>query len=124
MLKSLCSEDYLSIADQLMSEREQGQFPPFRHMAIFRAEADTMQNSLELLDAIKPSTTGPGIETWGPLPALIARRADRHRAQLVLLSSHRGRLNAVLSGICQHLDQQKLPPKVKWMVDVDPLEIG
>ncbi|MCG7201340.1 primosomal protein N' [Marinobacter pelagius] len=124
LLKSLCSEDYLSIADQLMSEREQGQFPPFRHMAIFRAEADTMQNSLELLDAIKPSATGPGIETWGPLPALIARRADRHRAQLVLLSSHRGRLNAVLSGICQHLDQQRLPPKVKWMVDVDPLEIG
>ncbi|SFN43657.1 replication restart DNA helicase PriA [Marinobacter pelagius] len=124
LLKSLCTENYLSIADQLMAEREQGQFPPFRHMAIFRAEADTMQNSLELLDAIKPSASGPGIETWGPLPALIARRADRHRAQLVLLSNQRGRLNAVLAGICQHLDQQKLPPKVKWMVDVDPLEIG
>ncbi|MBD3639383.1 MAG: primosomal protein N', partial [Marinobacter sp.] len=116
LLKSLCTENYLSIADQLMAEREQGQFPPFRHMAIFRAEADTMQSSLELLDAIKPSAAGPGIETWGPLPALIARRADRHRAQLVLLSSQRGRLNAVLAGICQHLDQQKLPPKVKWMV--------
>lgn len=124
LLKSLCTENYLSIADQLMAEREQGQFPPFRHMAIFRAEADTMQNSLELLDAIKPSTSVPGIETWGPLPALIARRADRHRAQLVLLSSQRSRLNAVLAGICQHLDQQRLPPKVKWMVDVDPLEIG
>lgn len=124
LLKSLCTENYLSIADQLMAEREQGQFPPFRHMAIFRAEADTMQSSLELLDAIKPSASGPGIETWGPLPALIARRADRHRAQLVLLSNQRGRLNAVLAGICQHLDQQKLPPKVKWMVDVDPLEIG
>lgn len=124
LLKSLCREDYLSIADQLMSEREQGQFPPFRHMAIFRAEADTMQGSLELLDAIKPSASAPGIETWGPLPALIARRADRHRAQLILLSSQRSWLNAVLAGICQHLDQQKLPPKVKWMVDVDPLEIG
>ncbi len=124
LLKSLCTENYLSIADQLMAEREQGQFPPFRHMAIFRAESDTMQNSLELLDAIKPSASGPGIEIWGPLPALIARRADRHRAQLVLLSSQRGRLNAVLAGICQHLDQQKLPPKVKWMVDVDPMEIG
>ncbi|MGF2736594.1 primosomal protein N' [Marinobacter sp. DUT-1] len=124
LLKSLCTENYLSIADQLMAEREQGQFPPFRHMAIFRAEAGTMQSSLELLDAIKPSASGPGIETWGPLPALIARRADRHRAQLILLSSQRGRLNAVLAGICQHLDQQKLPPKVKWMVDVDPMEIG
>ncbi|MDY6816263.1 MAG: primosomal protein N' [Pseudomonadota bacterium] len=124
LLKSLCTENYLSIADQLMAEREQDQFPPFRHMAIFRAEADTMHNSLELLDAIKPSASGPGIETWGPLPALIARRADRHRAQLILLSSQRGRLNAVIAGICQHLDQQKLPSKVKWMVDVDPMEIG
>jgi len=124
LLKSLCTENYLSIADQLMSEREQGQFPPFRHMAIFRAEADTMQGSLELLDAINPLASAPGIEVWGPLPALIARRADRHRAQLVLLSNQRGRLNAALSGICQYLDQQKLPPRVKWMVDVDPQEIG
>lgn len=124
LLKSLCNDHYLKIADQLLAEREANRFPPFRHMAIFRAEADTMQASLELLDSIKPLAQRPGIETWGPLPAMIARRADRHRAQLILLSEHRGRLNTTLSAICQALDQRKLSARLRWMIDVDPQETG
>ncbi|EON90659.1 primosome assembly protein PriA [Marinobacter lipolyticus SM19] len=124
ILKSLRQGHYLTLADQLLTEREAGGFPPFRAMAIFRAEADTMAKSLELLDRIKPQASVPGIETWGPLPAMIARRADRHRAQLVLCCDNRKRLNHVLSHLCQNLDQQKLPSGVKWMIDVDPQETG
>lgn len=124
LLRALCSDAYLDIADRLLAEREQGLFPPFRHMAIVRAEADTMARSLALLDQLKPLVPAGNVECWGPLPALIARRADRHRAQLVLLSHQRGHLNAALSGLCQHLDQQRLPSAVRWMVDVDPQETG
>lgn len=124
LLKTLCEGHYLDIADQLLSERDEGQFPPFRAMAIFRAEADTMEKSLQVLDVIKPLTNAPGIETWGPLPAMIARRADKHRAQLVLNARNRKRLNTLLTGICQELDRRKLPSGVKWMIDVDPQETG
>ncbi len=124
LLKTLCEGRYLDIADQLLAERESGQFPPFRAMAIFRAEADTMEKALQLLDQIKPMAQTTGVEVWGPLPALIARRADRYRAQLVLNSDNRKRLNHVLKGICTHLDQQRLPGNVKWMIDVDPQETG
>jgi primosomal protein N' (replication factor Y) len=112
------------MADQLLSERETGQFPPYRAMAIFRAEADTMEQSLTLLDQIRTMIRAAGIETWGPLPALIARRADRHRAQLILVSHNRKHLNHRLTQICLHLDQQKQPAGVKWMIDVDPRETG
>lgn len=124
LLKTLCEGRYLYIADQLLSERAEGQFPPFRAMAIFRAEADTMEKSLQVLDVIKPLTNAPGVETWGPLPAMIARRADKHRAQLILNARNRKRLNTLLTGICQDLDQRKLPTGVKWMIDVDPQETG
>lgn len=124
LLRTLCEGRYLDIADQLLKEREEGQFPPFRAMAIFRAEADTMEKSLQVLDTIKPLTNAAGIETWGPLPAMIARRADKHRAQLVLNARNRKKLNHLLSGICQELDQRKLPAAVKWMIDVDPQETG
>lgn len=124
LLKTLCDGQYLDIADQLLKEREEGQFPPFRAMAIFRAEGDTMEKSLQLLDAIKPLTYSAGIETWGPLPAMIARRADKHRAQLILIARNRKKLNRLLTGICQELDQRKLPAGVKWMIDVDPQETG
>jgi replication restart DNA helicase PriA len=124
LLKSLCQANYAILADQLLAERQTGAFPPFRAMAILRAEADTMQASLQLLDTIKPMTAVSSIETWGPLPAVIARKADRHRAQLILVSDSRRRLSHLLSHICQHLDQSKLPASTKWIVDVDPQETG
>lgn len=124
LLRSLCNGRYLNMADQLLDEREGGQLPPFRAMAIFRAEADTMEHSLQVLDRIKPLANVPGIETWGPLPALIARRADRHRAQLVLNASNRRHLNKLLSSICQTLEQHRTTKGAKWMIDVDPQETG
>ncbi|WP_303291781.1 primosomal protein N' [Marinobacter sp. SS5-14b] len=124
LLTALCNGDYTAIADQLLAERESGQLPPFRAMAILRAEADTMQSSLQLLDTLNPMTKVPGVETWGPLPAVIARKADRHRAQLVLVSDSRKHLNHLLTGLCQHLDQTKLSGSTKWVVDVDPQETG
>ena len=124
LLQTLCKGQYLDMADQLLAERETGQFPPFRAMAIFRAEADTMEQGLQLLDSIKPLAQAPGIDVWGPLPALIARRADRHRSQLILNADNRKRLNVLLKDICNQLDQRKLQGNVKWMIDVDPQETG
>jgi primosomal protein N' (replication factor Y) len=112
------------MADQLLAEREAGLLPPFRAMAIFRAEADTMEQSLQILDSIKRLANAPGVEVWGPLPALIARRADRHRAQLILNTDRRKHLNSLLSRICQTLEQQRIPKGAKWMIDVDPQETG
>jgi len=108
----------------LLAERETGQLPPYRAMAILRAESDIMSTSLKLLDDIKSKASGSGIESWGPLPALIARRADRHRAQLIMVSNNRVRLNRQLAALCQDLDRMKLPADVKWAIDVDPLETG
>lgn len=124
LLRTLCNGHYLEMADQLLEERETGQFPPFRAMAIFRAEADTMEQSLQILDSIKPLANKPGIEVWGPLPALIARRADRHRAQLVLNTDNRRRLNKLLTNVCQTLEQKRFQKGAKWMIDVDPQETG
>jgi len=124
LLRTLCTGRYGDMAEQLLAEREGGQLPPYRAMAIFRAEADTMEKSLQILDTIKPLAQAPGLEIWGPLPALIARRADRYRAQLVLNADNRKRLNKTLAAVCQHLDQQKQPSGSRWMIDVDPQETG
>ncbi|QSP96082.1 primosomal protein N' [Marinobacter salinisoli] len=124
LLKGLCRGNYLHIADQLLAERESGQLPPFRAMAILRAENSTMEQSLKLLDTIKPMAQQPGIETWGPLPALIARRADRHRAQLIINAGNRKLLNHLLRQMCYELEQTTPRNHTRWMIDVDPLETG
>ena len=124
LLRSLAEGYYLPVADQLLAERETGQLPPYRAMAIFRAEAETMEKSLQLLDTIKSLALSEKVEIWGPLPALIARRADRHRAQLVLLCSNRKYLNRCLARVCELLDQNKQSAGLKWVIDVDPQETG
>ncbi|MDX1561212.1 MAG: primosomal protein N', partial [Marinobacter sp.] len=124
LLGALSLGNYLPIAHRLLAERETSLLPPYRAMAIFRAEAGTMEASLKLLDNIKSEASHRDIESWGPLPAIIARRADRHRAQLVLVSKSRSRLNRQLAALCQGLDLMTLPRDTKWAIDVDPFETG
>ncbi|MBS3804834.1 MAG: primosomal protein N', partial [Oleiphilaceae bacterium] len=93
LLLALSKGHYLPLAEQLLEERAGGGgFPPFRAMALVRAEALTMAESLSFLDSAKAQLDDPAVELWGPLPAVMARRADRHRAQLVLVSKSRSRL--------------------------------
>ena len=93
-----------------------------------------MGESLAFLDGVKqviqlqPQQATPqtdtGIETWGPLPAVIARRADRHRAHLVFVADQRRTLQRVLGPLCQQLETQRQPRGLKWQIDIDPLETG
>ncbi|WP_166258982.1 primosomal protein N' [Marinobacter salicampi] len=122
MMSSMSKGNYLPLADQLLQEREASLFPPFRAMAMVRAEAPSMADSLAFLDAAKTQVTEPAIEVWGPLPAVMARRADRHRAQLVLVCHSRSRLNRALGQLCESLDSQRQSKSLRWQVDVDPVE--
>lgn len=124
LLNQLCNGNYPDIADLILRERESVQLPPYRSMALLRAEAATMEESLAFLDDAKRYIQASPLEIWGPLPAVIARRADRHRAQLMLLCDRRGPLQQQLNALCHYLEQRKKPATLKWQVDVDPLETG
>ncbi|MDX1757554.1 MAG: primosomal protein N' [Marinobacter sp.] len=124
LLMSLCDGHYLPLADQLLAEREAGELPPFRAMAILRAEAPTMDASLAFLDQARGLLNGSAAQIWGPLPAVIARRADRYRAQLVILSDHRMRLGQLLSGLTLALEDVGRPSGLRWQIDIDPYETG
>ena len=50
------------------------------------------------------------------------RRAGRFRAQLMLQSDSRGKLQQLLSRLVRQLEQDKLARQVRWSVDVDPAD--
>lgn len=124
LLTTIARGDYLAMAQQLLAERQQTGLPPYRAMAVLRAEAPTMETALTFLDEVRHGLPSDTLDLWGPLPATLARKAGRHRAQLVLQSTRRGSLNRILAQLCAHLDQQRLPTNLRWMVDIDPLETG
>ena len=94
-------------------------------MALLRAEAPAAETAMDFLAAVATRISAAGnrsVETWGPIPATMERRAGRYRAQLVLQSSQRGELQRVLSTIVRQLETAKEARRVRWSVDVDPAD--
>jgi len=100
--------------------------PPFSYMALLRAEAVTAAQPMEFLKQAKmlaEDLAVTGTELWGPLPSPMEKRAGRFRAQLFIQSGKRAALHKLLHPWVLALEQSKLGRKVRWSVDVDPLDI-
>jgi primosomal protein N' (replication factor Y) len=106
-------------------QREAAGFPPFAHLALLRAEAKHADPPAAFLQASREllQQTQVPLDLSGPLPAPMPRRAGYQRAQLLLSTSDRramhGALDHALPGI------YALPParKVRWSLDVDPMDL-
>jgi primosomal protein N' (replication factor Y) len=59
----------------------------------------------------------------GPVDAPMARRAGRYRAQLLLQSGDRRLLHEVLRELRPLLEADPAARKVRWSIDVDPVEL-
>ncbi len=123
LLQLLISRGYSEFSRQAMQERQQAAFPPFSYQVLVRAEAtDAGLPESFLREAVKTAQTValPGPEFWGPVPAIMQKKAGQHRFHLLLQSTSRRALHLFLDQWLELL--QKLPAarKVRWSVDVDP----
>ena len=126
LLKVLLDEGYPSFANAALEERRQAQLPPFRYLALLRAEATDVNlptNFLQLARELAESIGVKDVFILGPVPAPMERRAGRFRAQLLLQSSSRAELHNLLTPWLQQLENQKMSRKVRWSIDVDPQEM-
>ena len=53
----------------------------------------------------------------------MARRAGRYRAQLLLQAGDRRALHAALRELRRKLEEDPAARKVRWSIDVDPIEL-
>ncbi|MGH8641819.1 MAG: hypothetical protein ACRET6_08900, partial [Burkholderiales bacterium] len=58
---------------------------------------------------------------YDPVPAALARRAGRERAQLLVQSGSRAELRRFLAAWHDALGQPRVT-RARWALDVDPLE--
>ena len=63
------------------------------------------------------------VEILGPVPAPLARRGNRFRWQLLLQSEKRGSLHALLDRLIPEIEETEPARKVRWSVDVDPVDL-
>jgi len=124
LLRLLITEGYPAFAAAALEERHAAQLPPYSSLALLRAEAaDAALPQAFLEQARELVGTVPGVELFGPMAAPMARRAGRYRAQLLLQAAQRGVLQHLLHEWTPQLATLKLSRKVRWSLDVDPMEV-
>ncbi|WP_028840001.1 primosomal protein N' [Thermomonas fusca] len=123
LLQTLVNGGYHVFADGELALREAAGFPPFAHLALLRAEAKQAEHPLQFLQLAKTLLEGSGIEVHGPLPAPMPRRAGYVRSQLLLAAPARAALHAALDAAVPALYAAPDARRVRWSLDVDPLDL-
>ena len=117
---------YESVAADAFAEREETRWPPFTWLALIRSAAHQQRDAHEFLDGAKRLVETQGLDqlrVLGPVNAPMARKAGRYRAQLLLQSADRKALHAVLNSLRPALENEPASRKVRWSIDVDPIEL-
>jgi primosomal protein N' (replication factor Y) len=124
--QTLISGGYPKVAEEALAERKLTGWPAFTRLALIRAAAYNRNDALEFLEQARRLITrmpAERLRVLGPVDAPMARKAGRFRAQLLLQSGHRKTLHSVLAQLRPLLEEQKTGRKVRWSIDVDPIEL-
>jgi len=124
LLQSLLAGGYEGFAATALAERAAARWPPFGRLALLRASAPSAPVVLEFLHAAR-AVAPPiaGVRVLGPVAAAMARRAGRCYAQLLLESNERTALHRLLDQWLPLLAALPSARRVRFALDVDPLDI-
>jgi primosomal protein N' (replication factor Y) (superfamily II helicase) len=133
LLQTLLRGGYHAFAEAELEQREAAGFPPFAHLALLRAEAKQVEQVQAFLQAARalfaealPSyarDASPAVDLHGPMPAPMPRRAGYQRAQLLMSAAQRGQLHALLDSAVAALYRLPEARRVRWSLDVDPVDL-
>jgi len=123
---ALLTHDYHRFAAGLLEERRLAQLPPYSHLVLLRAEAVNseypmafLKQSRTLLEAYHSAA----VQFMGPAPAPMERRAGRYRCHLLIQSANRRELHKLLKLWITQIDSLPSAKKVRWSLDVDPIDL-
>ncbi len=125
LFAAVVAHDYPGFAAQQLKEREQAGFPPYAFQAMLRAEAPEMATAIAFLEqasALPEASADERVMIYDPIPMKMARLANLERGQLLAESSSRPALQAFLPRWRAAIEQLKAPGKLRWHIEVDPLE--
>ena len=141
LLQTLLHGGYHAFAIDELARREAAGFPPFAHLALLRAEAQHAEAPLQFLSTVKSlllesradhaaAADAAGnadallpFALHGPLAAPMPRRAGYRRMQLLLSAASRGALHRALDALLPQLHGLPQSRRVRWSLDVDPVDL-
>jgi primosomal protein N' (replication factor Y) len=126
VFRALKSHDYTTFAEQELAQRQAAHYPPYCHFALLRAEATAPGEALNFLkkaQSLGRAIAPAGVELLSAVPSPMERRAGRYRAQLLVQSDERKPLHGFLDQWLDAIEQEKQSKRVRWSLDVDPMDM-
>jgi primosomal protein N' (replication factor Y) len=123
LFQALRAHDYEIWAQTLLAERQMAGFPPFVYQVLLSAEGRQLNEVNAFLQQARAAAKDlqMPVEVYGVVPAAMPKRANHHRAQLLVQSEKRKALQEFLRAWKPTLDA--LPAnKLRWALDIDPME--
>lgn len=130
--QALLRHDYAGFARHALQERESTGLPPFAYQALLTAEARELAVAQAFLRQARALPEGEwaadfagldAIMLYDPVPLRVVRVANIERAQLLVESASRPALQTFLTAWSRHLPYLVNEARVRWQLEVDPLEI-
>lgn len=122
LYQAALTHDYGNYVSDLLMERQNAGLPPFGFQVLLFAEARKVENALDFLrQAIDAIPEPEAVIINEPIPMAMMRIANVERAQLLIESTSRGRLQGMLKEWIPVLRNMKTG--IRWHIEVDPMSI-
>lgn len=124
LFNALRSQDYATYANALLQEREQVKFPPYVFTALLRAEAHDFSLVQQFMQLAFSSARALSqhVVTYDPVRPQMERLKGMERAYMLMHAQQRPALQKLLTQLVYQLRAAPIAAKVRWAVDVNPLE--
>lgn len=126
LLSILLKEGYSAFAKTALMERQEANLPPFSFQALLRVYAKNSNQPHIFLTAVNQliqRLDNTDTQILGPVSAPMAKRAGCYHFQLLLQNDRRKNLHALLTRLIPQIYQLKETKKVRWSLDVDPVDL-
>ena len=125
LYQSIKNQDYESFASEEINLRKDLNFPPFCFQAVLRAESKNKKKVEDFINEAYLIASQSGMEdvnVFHPVQPILDRVKGFERYQIYFHSSSRQLLNQFLRYVKERILKEKDLNKVKWFIDVDPVD--
>ena len=124
LFNALRSQDYVTYANELLIERQTMQFPPASFFALLRAESNRYTEVEKFLHLARNAARNLNCDVvvYDIIRPQLERLKSMERGQLLLQANSRGALQRLLKLWMPEIRGFLLANKVRWSLDIDPLE--
>ena len=125
VIQDLINNQYADFANFALVERQDLALPPYSHQVLLRAEALQSELASDWLANLLPHLQHfSELMVLGPMPAPMAKRAGKFRHMVVLQCVSRSYLHKVVNWLIENLDSIQNSNRIRWSIDVDPVDLS